>query len=139
MGKITTRMGDGSFVELTESELKQDLEDGARDAAERGNVPMLTDDDLRYLYEVFASPYKFVSVEPGNECCLSYDAGTLKVLGGIIQNARGPVGTFNSSTGEMITGYSKNYTYDPRLASNPPPYYPTTGQYERLSWRTLAN
>jgi hypothetical protein len=65
--------------------------------------------------------------------------GTLKVLGGIIQNARGPVGTFNSSTGEMITGYSKNYTYDPRLASNPPPYYPTTGQYERLSWRTLAN
>lgn len=65
--------------------------------------------------------------------------GTLKVLGGIIQNARGPVGTFDSSSGQTLTGYSKNYIYDPRLAANPPPYYPTTGQYERLSWRTLAN
>ena len=88
MGKIITRMGDGSFVELTESQLKQDLEDGAKDAAERGNVPMLTDDELRYLYEVFASPYKFVSVEPGNECCLSYDAGTLKVRRVGIMNDR---------------------------------------------------
>jgi len=65
--------------------------------------------------------------------------GTLRVLGGIIQKARGPVGTFNSSTGQTITGYSKAYSYDPRLASNPPPYYPTTGQYERVSWQVLPN
>lgn len=65
--------------------------------------------------------------------------GTLSVLGGIIQKARGPVGTFNSSTGQTITGYSKNYRYDPRLATHPPPYYPTTGQYERVSWQLLAN
>lgn len=65
--------------------------------------------------------------------------GTLTVLGGIIQKARGPVGTFNSSTGQTTTGYMKNYSYDPRLAVNPPPYYPTTGQYERLSWQLLPN
>lgn len=65
--------------------------------------------------------------------------GTLKVLGGIIQKARGPVGTFNSNTGQMTTGYEKDYRYDPRLASSPPPFYPTTGQYERLSWEVLAN
>ncbi|MCX6376859.1 MAG: hypothetical protein NTU88_12650 [Armatimonadetes bacterium] len=64
--------------------------------------------------------------------------GTLTVLGGIIQKNRGPVGTFNSSTGQMTTGYAKNYSYDPRLASDPPPFYPTTGTYERLSWRTLT-
>lgn len=65
--------------------------------------------------------------------------GTLSVLGGIIQKARGPVGTFNSSTGQTTTGYAKNYRYDPRLASDPPPYYPTTGQYERYSWQVLAD
>ncbi|MEN6521987.1 MAG: hypothetical protein ABFD46_12660 [Armatimonadota bacterium] len=65
--------------------------------------------------------------------------GNLAVLGGIIQKSRGPVGTFDANTGKTMTGYSKNYTYDPRLASNPPPYYPTTGQYERLSWRLLPN
>ncbi|MHB9035195.1 MAG: hypothetical protein ACYC64_00910, partial [Armatimonadota bacterium] len=61
--------------------------------------------------------------------------GTLTVLGGLIQKARGPVGTFNPSTGQTVTGYRKNYHYDPRLAQQPPPYYPTTGQYDRLSWR----
>ena len=63
--------------------------------------------------------------------------GTLSVLGGIIQKARGPVGTFNSSTGNMTTGFAKNYSYDPRLAEDPPPYFPTTGTYERLSWRVV--
>lgn len=63
--------------------------------------------------------------------------GTLRVLGGIIQKARGPVGTFDPNTGVTLTGYAKNYSYDPRLAVNPPPYYPTTGTYERISWRVL--
>jgi len=65
--------------------------------------------------------------------------GTLRVLGGIIQKARGPVGTFNASTGQTSTGYSKDYCYDPRLAAAPPPFFPTTGQYERLSWQLLAD
>jgi hypothetical protein len=65
--------------------------------------------------------------------------GTLRVLGGIIQKARGPVGTFDPNTGVTLTGYSKAYSYDPRLAINPPPYYPTTGTYERISWRVLTS
>ncbi len=64
--------------------------------------------------------------------------GTLRVLGGIIQKARGPVGTFDPNTGVTLTGYTKAYSYDPRMAVNPPPYYPTTGTYERISWRLLA-
>ena len=79
MGKILTRFGDGICVELTESELKQDLEDGTRDAADRANVPPLSEEELKYLFDVFSSPYRFVSVEPGNEIILSYDAGTLKI------------------------------------------------------------
>lgn len=61
--------------------------------------------------------------------------GTLTVYGGIIQDERGPVGTFNSGTNEKVSGYSKNYQYDARLMTNPPPFYPTTGDYVLASWQ----
>ena len=60
--------------------------------------------------------------------------GTLTVYGGIIQNERGPVGTFNGSTGQKVSGYSKNYLYDSRLLGSPPPFMPATGDYVTLSW-----
>lgn len=63
--------------------------------------------------------------------------GTLRVMGGIIQKARGAVGTFNSGTGTIMTGYAKDYWYDTRLADDPPPYFPTTGLYDVLSWKKL--
>lgn len=59
--------------------------------------------------------------------------GTLTVFGGIIQQERGPVGTF--SGGNKVSGYSKNYVYDGRLLTNPPPFVPTTGDYVTLSWK----
>jgi len=62
--------------------------------------------------------------------------GTLTVLGGIIQKERGPVGTFNGSTGEKLSGYSKNYIYDTRLLNQQhPPYYPSTGDYVVVLWK----
>ncbi|OQX81323.1 MAG: hypothetical protein B6D56_02590 [Candidatus Omnitrophica bacterium 4484_70.1] len=61
--------------------------------------------------------------------------GTLKVLGGIIQKERGPVGTFNGSTGEKLSGYTKDYVYDERLKDKNPPYYPATGDYIVVLWR----
>ena len=61
--------------------------------------------------------------------------GTLNVYGGIIQENRGPIGTFNSNTNQKVSGYTKNYSYDPRLRNMPPPFYPTTGDYVGLSWR----
>jgi hypothetical protein len=60
--------------------------------------------------------------------------GTLTIYGGIIQDERGPVGTFNSQTGQKVSGYSKDYLYDSRLLGAPPPYMPTTGDYITLSW-----
>jgi Tfp pilus assembly protein PilX len=60
--------------------------------------------------------------------------GTLDVYGGIIQKERGPVGTFNASTGQKLSGYSKEYSYDSRLVTSPPPFMPTTGDYITLSW-----
>ncbi|MDL1893848.1 hypothetical protein FBQ87_13320 [Sphingobacteriales bacterium CHB3] len=51
-------------------------------------------------------------------------SGELRFYGSIVQDTRGPVGTFSGSN--IISGFSKRYRYDDRL-SNPafrPPYYP---------------
>lgn len=65
--------------------------------------------------------------------------GTLSLLGGLIQKQRGPVGTHNA--GVKVTGYSKNYQYDTRMANpaggNLPPYFPSTGQYQKVYWKEV--
>lgn len=63
--------------------------------------------------------------------------GKLIVYGGIIQKLRGPVGTFSSSTGQILTGYEKDYTFDGRLLDTPPPAFPTTGQIEKIAWSEI--
>ncbi len=51
-------------------------------------------------------------------------AGQLNLLGSIVQNVRGPVGTF--SGGGINHGFSKRYRYDQRLADPQvrPPFFP---------------
>ena len=50
--------------------------------------------------------------------------GCIYLSGGIIQQARGPVGTSGG------TGFAKRYTYDHCAIVNPPPYFPTTGRFQ---------
>ena len=59
--------------------------------------------------------------------------GMIRLIGGISQKERAPVGNLNSD-GSIKNGYSKSYKYDERLMVQSPPYYPTTGSYEILSW-----
>jgi len=58
----------------------------------------------------------------------------LHILGGVIQRKRGPVGQFDSNN-TLVSGYNKDYRYDIRMPDSPPPYFPTTGQYEVVSWQ----
>jgi hypothetical protein len=51
--------------------------------------------------------------------------GCLNTYGGIIQGNRGAVGLTSGA------GYSKRYQYDACGATNPPPYYPTTGIFKK--------
>jgi hypothetical protein len=60
--------------------------------------------------------------------------GELTVYGSISQNVRGPVGTIKWN---KQTGYSKDYHYDLRLASNVPPYFPVTGVYDVTRWAEI--
>jgi hypothetical protein len=50
--------------------------------------------------------------------------GCIYLSGGIIQLARGAVGTSGG------TGYTKRYSYDRCAVVNPPPYFPTTGRFQ---------
>jgi hypothetical protein len=59
--------------------------------------------------------------------------GRINLLGGVSQKQRAAVGTIDGA-GNVITGYSKSYRYDDRLMNQSPPYFPTTGSYEILSW-----
>ena len=60
-------------------------------------------------------------------------------MGGEIASVRGALGTFNGSTLQTMTGFSGSYSYDTRLASSPPPFFPTTSsQYNILSWQRVA-
>ncbi len=63
--------------------------------------------------------------------------GTLEVYGGIIQTTRGPVGTFSSWTGQRLSGYEKDYRYDPRVWYRPPNWIPTTGDFEVISSQSM--
>ncbi len=63
------------------------------------------------------------------------ESGELIINGGLIQKVRGAVGTFRGST--QVSGFTKDYYYDERLMDTPPPYFPTTGKYDMLSWKQI--
>ncbi|MBV8171429.1 MAG: hypothetical protein JO219_05815 [Candidatus Eremiobacteraeota bacterium] len=55
--------------------------------------------------------------------------GVLTMRGSLIENVRGKRGTLGST----VSGFSTNGVYDPRLATKPPPFTPTTTQYVILA------
>ncbi len=79
MKKYSVRLGNGSLSELSESELRRDLEEGTKDAAERGDIPPLSEDELGHLFEIHSTSCKFVSVNPGKEVILTYDGPTIEI------------------------------------------------------------
>jgi len=60
-------------------------------------------------------------------------SGSIVLNGGITQNTRLAVGTFNWS-GKIVSGFSKSYHYDNRLMISSPPFFPDTGSLEIVSW-----
>ncbi|NVM24110.1 MAG: [dimethylamine--corrinoid protein] Co-methyltransferase, partial [Desulfobacterales bacterium] len=82
MAKMLQRMGSGHIIEMTESEMRKDIEEGTKDAAERCGASPLTEDEMKRLFDIYSSPRRFVGVEEGNEVILSYDAGTVKLNAG---------------------------------------------------------
>jgi hypothetical protein len=62
-------------------------------------------------------------------------SGVLRFAGSIAQKHRGPVGTFNSGSGGIKTGFSKRYYYDKRLETMAPRNFPSIkGTLSLVSW-----
>jgi len=70
--------------------------------------------------------------------------GTATLLGGAITQFYGAFGQFNSTTGQQIHGYGRNFTYDGRMATGEaPPYFPTMRTFiaftnditDRINWQ----
>jgi len=57
--------------------------------------------------------------------------GNINLLGGIIEYNYGAFGQFDSSSGNPISGYGRQFTYDQRMLNpgSAPPFFPTTGVY----------
>ena len=81
--KTFQRFGDGYIQEMTEPELMKDLEEGSKDAAERSGAIPLTGDEMKHLFDIYASPRRFVGVKPGDEIVLSHDGGNPKLQVGV--------------------------------------------------------
>ena len=61
MEKFVTRMGDGFRVEMTEAEIRRNIEEATQDASKRAKVPPLTEDEMKYW------PENEVGVKKGNK------------------------------------------------------------------------
>ncbi|SDO67980.1 dimethylamine:corrinoid methyltransferase [Desulforhopalus singaporensis] len=80
MSKIFSRYGDGTPFETTEKELMEDLVAGTQDAAERGKIDPLSQDDLDHIADIMKCRYTAVGVDPGYECVLTYDGAPIKLI-----------------------------------------------------------
>jgi len=59
---------------------------------------------------------------------LGVSRGQVHLIGGVIEQYYGPFGTFDPSTGAILTGYGRDFKYDRRMSRGfNPPYFPTTG------------
>ena len=76
-----TRMGDGKRVEMTKEAIMADIQAGTADAADMGEIPALTSDEMEALFEIISDKNRIVGVEPGNEVVLTYDIGQLDFTG----------------------------------------------------------
>ena len=76
-----TRMGDGKRVEMSKEEIFADIQAGTADAADMGEIPALTSDEMEMLFEIISDRNRIVGVEPGHEVVLTYDIGQLDFTG----------------------------------------------------------
>jgi methylmalonyl-CoA mutase cobalamin-binding domain/chain len=77
MREIMTSSGDGRCIVLSPDDLRRDIVAGSEDAAQKGKIDGLTQDEINHLTDIFRQPAKTVSVEPGKEVVVSDDGAGL--------------------------------------------------------------
>lgn len=74
---VFTRLGDGSMLELEPEAIKEELLEGTQDAAKRGKIEALDDNEIEKLLEIVTRPGKMVGVEKGNEIIMTGDSPSI--------------------------------------------------------------
>ena len=81
---LRTRMGDGSLVEMTRSEIRADVEAASETAARRAKVDPLGPEEVDHLVDIFASEARFTGVDIGHEVVLSFDGSGNEDVGSMV-------------------------------------------------------
>jgi dimethylamine--corrinoid protein Co-methyltransferase len=145
-GRIPTRMGDGTFAQMTRSEIRADLEAGSAAAVMRAKVPPLSQDEIDHLLDIYASPARFTGVDVGDEVVLSCDGTGMKTHATRIQDLQSYeqwmgadllelcVGDYSLKVVRTILAYEAQYMHDAQLATIAPLQYgvmPNLGLYSK--------
>jgi dimethylamine--corrinoid protein Co-methyltransferase len=105
---VRTRLGDGSLVEMTPGEIREDLLAGTELGARRAKAPPLSEGEIDHLQDIFASEAKFSAVEMGDEVCLSFDGSGNLDLGDRV----GELYSYQSHRGaDMLELFAIDYSY----------------------------
>lgn len=75
MKMYLTRMGDGTTIEMSEEDIRADIEDGVKQAAKKAKIDPLTKDEIDRLFEIITMPGDLVSVEAGQRVVSTTDCG----------------------------------------------------------------
>jgi dimethylamine--corrinoid protein Co-methyltransferase len=102
-------MSDGDRITMSETQIKEDLVAGMKNAADRGRVPELTSSELELLFEIIADRNRVVSVEPGEEVVLTDDVSCTRHIGD--EGAAGGVGIPLSRLQAMLV-HERSYAQD---------------------------
>jgi len=101
-------MGDGERISMPIQEVKEELLKGTQDAAKKGGVPELSQEELQQVFEILCEPGRVVSVPPGNEVVVT-DDGCAKIfcMGSADGGAALPLSRQNS-----ILAYERGFAAD---------------------------
>ena len=82
-----TIMRDGHYIgkwdvaNMTKEQIMADLQAGTADAADMGEIPALSSEEMEQLFDIISDKNRIVGVEPGKEVVLTYDIGQLDFTG----------------------------------------------------------
>ena len=76
MSSIVTRMGDGSTVRMARDEIRREILEGSEAAAVKARIPVLEENEVDYLVDMFCCPSRVWGVERGHEAVMTKDGGT---------------------------------------------------------------
>jgi len=99
------RVGSGRLIKMTKEQIKDDIQSGANEAAEKAHISELSGTDIDQITEIMTEPTLTVGLEPGREIVLTTDGSYMK-YGGIARYAGVPMSKEQSLwTSERVLGF----------------------------------